>query len=282
MRAKAVGSGQAKSFAGRGVVKRFGMRRLLCVVLLLGAAVAGTAVVVGQDPLRLSRNIAGDSKPIVIDADEITTWTDNGQRILLLKGKVLIQQSVVQAWFQQGVVWVDLDQLQRTRVLHVDVFGEGGVLVDNGGESLTSDKALLDLNTRGELKLNAHKSKVIQKAGPDDPLFQRGLKERALPAIQQTSAPDTLPPVQQCRGRQPRFCRQCPCRRRRLPAQTRSHRPCRHRLQHQPRARPVGSRPGLGRQPSRPRHQPMRLLFRDQPRRPAACHVRPLHAQTWA
>src|SRR5262245_32901387 len=46
--------------------------------------------------LRFSRNAAGDAKPILIDANEIHTWTEDGKVVLLLKGQVLVQQSVAQ------------------------------------------------------------------------------------------------------------------------------------------------------------------------------------------
>src|SRR5262249_40220165 len=60
------------------------------------------------DLLRLSRNVPGDAKPILIDADEISTWNEGGIVVLLLHGQVLVQQSVSQARFQEGIAWVDM------------------------------------------------------------------------------------------------------------------------------------------------------------------------------
>src|SRR5262245_4233280 len=48
-----------------------------------------------DDVLRFSRNVPGDAKPILIDANEIFTWNEDGKVVLLLKGQVLVQQSVV-------------------------------------------------------------------------------------------------------------------------------------------------------------------------------------------
>ena len=67
------------------------------------------------------------------------------------------------ARMQQAVAFLDLDRLQRARVLHVALYGEGGVRLENGSESRRGEKAVLELNTRGEFKLNAHKSKVAQR-----------------------------------------------------------------------------------------------------------------------
>ena len=141
-----------------------------------------------------------------MDADEITTWTQDNQRILLLKGQVLVQQSIIQARFQQGVVWVDLDRFRQTRILHVDVYGEGNVRLENGSERQSGDKMFLDLNSRGELKLTAHKSKAIQKTSPDDPLYQRGLKEKSQsppPVNQQKPGPGDSPPAPRSGPAQP-------------------------------------------------------------------------------
>jgi hypothetical protein len=38
--------------------------------------------------LRFSRNVAGDGKPIIIDADDIWTWNEDGQVVSLLRGPV--------------------------------------------------------------------------------------------------------------------------------------------------------------------------------------------------
>src|SRR4051794_35929480 len=58
--------------------------------------------------LRLSRNVPGDAKPILLDADEIFTWNEENLCVLLLRGQVFIQQNVVQCRCQQAIVWVDV------------------------------------------------------------------------------------------------------------------------------------------------------------------------------
>src|SRR5262249_16988779 len=76
---------------------------------------------------------------------------------------------------------------------------EGDARLNNGGVNQRGEKLLLNVSTRGELKLNVPRNKYIEKSAPDDPLYQRGARERppAPPAVQQTSGQTvqgTLPP----------------------------------------------------------------------------------------
>src|SRR5262245_30638415 len=104
------------------------------------------------DTISLSRSSDSEYRPIAIDADEVVTWMDSyGERILLLKGHVLIQQGPFQARFDQGVAWVDTAGFQRTRVMRVDFFGEGNLDIETGSESKRGPTALFDTSTRGEL-----------------------------------------------------------------------------------------------------------------------------------
>lgn len=157
-------------------------RRLVVTLLTLAGLSSVCAFVVAQDRLRLSRSTAGESRPILIDADEVATWMEGGQRVLLLKGNVLVQQGALQARFEQGVVWMDTAGFQRTRIMRLDVFAEGNVDIENGSENQRGATALFDLSTRGELKLNAHKNKVVQEPRPNDPLLRHALAERTRPA----------------------------------------------------------------------------------------------------
>ncbi|MFQ3649915.1 MAG: hypothetical protein SNJ75_06235, partial [Gemmataceae bacterium] len=72
-----------------------------------------------DDLLRLTRDLPGDAKPVIIEADQITTWNEGGQVVLLLEGHGLIQQSVVQGRFSRAVAFVDLPRYQTTGILHV-------------------------------------------------------------------------------------------------------------------------------------------------------------------
>ena len=130
------------------------------------------------ETLRLTRNVAGDPTPVVVEADDADTWTENGRRVVVARGQVFVQQGVVQLHAKQAVAFMDL----QGGVMHMDVYAEGDVQLDNGSAAQTGPKALLGLNTRGEFKLRAYKSKVRQESLADDPLVQRGRMERGVPA----------------------------------------------------------------------------------------------------
>jgi hypothetical protein len=142
------------------------------------------------DTLRQTFNNPGESKPIIIDSDEIVTWVENGQRVVLLRGQVLVQQNVVQTRIKQGVAWIDVDYYKRTGIQHLQLYGEAGS-VDNGSEVKNADRMVLDLYTRGELKLNAHAKQVVQQSQSSDPLVKRGQAEcnPPAPAKPQSGAP---------------------------------------------------------------------------------------------
>jgi hypothetical protein len=132
-----------------------------------------------EEILRFTYNVPGDSKAIVLHADEITSWVEGRQRIILLKGKVLLDHGVVQARMQQAVAWIDLDRYRQTRILRIEFYAEGEITLENGPQTRSASQALLDLSTRGQIKLRSQKGKVIQEPQPDDPLYKRGQEIRS-------------------------------------------------------------------------------------------------------
>jgi hypothetical protein len=150
---------------------------LICLAIA-GMAGWGAWLSAG-DSLRLSHNVPGDSTPILLYADEIATWVEGGQRIILLKGKVLVEQGVVHVEMQQATAWVDLEHGHRTGIAHLELYGEGAVRLENEAKKEVGASAFVELNTRGELKLKAQKTKVVQQPLPDDPLYRRALLEKS-------------------------------------------------------------------------------------------------------
>ncbi len=127
----------------------------------------------------MSQNVPGDSRPIVMTADEIATWTEGRQRVFLFKGAVLIEHGIVHARMQQAVAWVDLDRSKRTGITRVDVYAEGNVGLEVGTEAKAGAKALFDLNTRGEVRFRSSHSKIAQQERKDDPLYRVAVAEKA-------------------------------------------------------------------------------------------------------
>jgi hypothetical protein len=164
--------------------------RRLGLVLLVGAALLlGGAWVTAQDILRTSYQVPGDSKPVVLYADRIHTWVEGGQRVLLLQGRVLIEHGLLHSRAQQAVVWVDQERCRRTGITHLDVYCEGEVAVERGSETKKGPKALVDLSTRGEVKLKAQEGKVTQARQAEDPLYQRAQAARSGTAQGTSPAP---------------------------------------------------------------------------------------------
>src|SRR5262249_19041782 len=120
-------------------------RHWVCMLLVAGMA-WGSPRAAAADLLRLTQNIAGDAQPIVVSADDVVTWNRGSQRVLLLKGNVLVEQGVIHARMRTGVAWVDLESQQKTGILRAEFYAEGDVRLENGADSQSGPKALLDLN----------------------------------------------------------------------------------------------------------------------------------------
>jgi hypothetical protein len=165
-------------------------------LLTCGALAGGLSLIHADEPLRLSRNLPGDSKQIQVDADEIATWVEGKYRIILLKGQVLVQHGVAQVRCDQAFARIDLERFEQQHIVHMDLIADGNVKLAKGSEKSEGPGAIIDLHTRGEFKLNAHKSKVSQQAKPDDPLYRRLSGMLAAPA-DKPKAPPVTNPVQQ-------------------------------------------------------------------------------------
>ncbi len=139
----------------------------------------------GGEVARLTRNIPGDSTPIVVGADEVATWVENGQRIVMARGKVLVQEGVIQVRADMAVSFVDL----KSGILHMDVYAEGDVQIDNSSAVKTAPRAFASLSTRGEFRLRAYKNKVLQQSLTSDPLVQRARAEQAASSPASVTAP---------------------------------------------------------------------------------------------
>src|SRR5262249_49776207 len=81
---------------------------------------------------------------------------------------------------------------RRTGIMHLDLLADGDVILENGAESRTGQGAVLDFNTRGELKLKSHNGKVNQQPQPGDPLYRQAQAQGLLPALAPPPAPAPL------------------------------------------------------------------------------------------
>src|SRR5262249_30355699 len=115
----------------------------------------------------------GEAKPILLSADAIATWLDAGQRIVLLRGHVNVEQGLTALGFSEGTVWIDENGKKTNGIYNVRVYAEGPLTVGTGPTKQTANKGWIDLATRGEIRVKAYGSKVIQQALPNEPLYQK-------------------------------------------------------------------------------------------------------------
>ena len=147
-------------------------------------------------PLRFARNVAGDAAPIVLAADQIFTWYESEQTVaVVLRGKVYIQQSTVQVRCEQAVARFDMKTHKDKGIWLMDLYAEGQVRLDTSSDSKEGLRAVVDLATRGEIKLHSVKNKAVQQPQADDPLYRRALAERVQLLNQPTSSQGPIQPV---------------------------------------------------------------------------------------
>jgi hypothetical protein len=174
-------------------------RRLLLLVTLAGWAGALTAPAAAEELLRMGPSQAGDARPIVVAADDVATWAESGEQVILLRGKVLIEQGVVLLRSERAVVWVDLAGRRESQVYRVQVIADGDVRAENGSQRKKGGTVLAELATRQEVRLRQGTRAVQQPQGAD-PFFRRALAlrpgDKAANGIQQTSASSPAVPAQ--------------------------------------------------------------------------------------
>ncbi len=148
-------------------------------------------------PIRVTRNVAGDSKPLIFQADEVSTWSEGNYQVLMLRGQVLINQGVLHIRCQSALAWLDR-KLNRERGLwNVQLYCEGDVTVDTSSDIKNNPKAVVELTTRGEVRLVSQQKKLAMQDQGKDPLVVRGRKECEAQLAKHSpgAAPGTVTPA---------------------------------------------------------------------------------------
>ncbi len=153
----------------RGVPGRPTIVLALAALLLLGPA-----LLPGQEVLRYDFAAKGQYQPIELAADEVLTWSAAGTRVFVLHGNVRAVQGDTVMRMAHAVAWVDEAGQQRTGVYMVDLYGEVNVELQRGGETRTAIQGMIQLATRGNVKIAAY-TKNAQATPPltADPLYRR-------------------------------------------------------------------------------------------------------------
>lgn len=190
-----------QSFRGSALTGEYRNLRLAGTVLTMAALLALASPSSADDTLRLSQDLPGEARPVILSADQVFTWAEGSTKIFLLRGAVLVEQGVVHARMQGAVVWADLDLTGRRGVLHLDLYAEGDVFLETGARVQSGQKALVQLNTRGDLRLSTRDHRVVVQKNAADPLYQRATAQRnreaamtPAPSPERTSFSEPGPP----------------------------------------------------------------------------------------
>jgi len=157
---------------------------LALAVLFLALLPAG-----GEEFIKKSFITPGDPKPINLSADNICTWTEGSLRIFLLRGTAWIEQGLIKISMPESVVWVDEAKKKSSGIYYLTVYSEGGVVLKDQAIPTTAGRVLIDLATRGELRIKSRVNPVLQQALPNDPVYVRARTEKQVAQVSAAAAP---------------------------------------------------------------------------------------------
>jgi hypothetical protein len=161
-------------------------------VLTLAAAGAIALRARADEPARLGLITSDATKPLRLAGDELYTWNEGGEQVILIKGKVLLDQGVVTIRAARAVLWLDLNRHRSTGIYLVHAVAEGDVAIENGPKREKLNTAVFELASTPDPAPRPG-VRTVQQAQGTDPFFRRALALRP-PAngIVQTAA--TAPP----------------------------------------------------------------------------------------
>ncbi len=148
--------------------------------------------------VRFTRNVAADNKPIVLRADTISTWLEEPYFVVRLSGQVLVNQSIIQLRCKNAIAWLDRNLNREKGLWHVQIYCEDDVMLDPSTVVMTGSRGLIDLFTRGEIKLVSHSKDVARQNLSTEPIALRAQQERATQLARQPAA--TATPILQTGG----------------------------------------------------------------------------------
>jgi hypothetical protein len=181
-------------------------QRLLLTLLVLTAALVAVGPTGADEVPRFDLSTSSNVKPIMIGADDVVTWTEAGEQVFLLRGKVLIAQGVVEIRSERAVLWVDFAIQRKTGEYRAQLIADGNVRVEGGPGRRSAATALVELATRQDVSLRPGTRTVQQPQGAD-PFFRRALELRtkapAASPIQLTAGAAPADPAQRSGGAPP-------------------------------------------------------------------------------
>ena len=66
--------------------------------------------------------------------------------------------------FEQGVAWINITRYKQLGKLRTEFYAEGKVRIDDGSVIRDYPRTILDLTTRGEFKVHAHRVPLVRQS----------------------------------------------------------------------------------------------------------------------
>ncbi len=146
---------------------------VLWCVAALAAGVAGAPVRAENTPAK-----PAEQDPIAISADFGQGWQENGESVLMLRGRCQIVQGATTLTARQMVLWRRSEAAHGGTRERIRVYLEDGARLETPEETLSERTLLLELATRGKVTVQTRRRGADEPA-PDDPLFVRAGQRRA-------------------------------------------------------------------------------------------------------
>lgn len=119
------------------------------------------------------------AKPITVQGDQSWGWSEANHHVLLIRGKVIIEQGLNRVRMQDALIWIPKQDPKPGQVVPAQIYGEGQVTLEEGTERNRYEKIFLVWRTTGEVRLKNTQQNLGQ-ATPDDPFYRRALAEQQL------------------------------------------------------------------------------------------------------
>ncbi len=111
--------------------------------------------------------------PIQISANDAATWFESGQRVLLLRGNVVIQQgdSIVRS--PDMAVWIDEANQKATGTFQAIVYADRAVTIEKSKQTESADVAYMRFATTSRIDTKIWKNKIVERNVSDDDVYRR-------------------------------------------------------------------------------------------------------------
>jgi hypothetical protein len=174
--------------------------------LTLLFALAAPSVAPATDILRLKPTTDGSS-PVSLAAEEVFTWTEGPDQVLVLGGSVWIRQDQTEVIAPRAVVWVDVDAVKQRKPVRIIVYaaerdGKHVRVRTRGAAEREAEAAVLEFTSPA---FGGVRGKVYEWSVAESGLYQRARAARGPGAPAASSGPTNsgINPIQQAAARQP-------------------------------------------------------------------------------